>query len=71
MRFLEKLREYATKNKISISKLIENYLHNVTTSTPPDIEISLLVKSLTGVIELENEDYKKQYSNFLTNKYSR
>ena len=66
---IERAKIYAKENNISLSKLIENYLQAVTISKKEKVEISPLVESLTGVINLE-EDYRKDYTNYLSNKYS-
>jgi hypothetical protein len=33
-------------------------------------KVSPLVESLTGVITIENKDYEKEYSDYLSKKYS-
>ena len=67
---IERAKQYAKENNISLSRMIENYLQAVTIRKNSKIEISPLVESLTGVIELENKDYRKDYTNFLSQKYS-
>ena len=66
---IETAKIYAKNNSISLSKLIENYLLSLTKKSQTEFKISPLVESLTGVITFENEDYKKEYSNYLQNKY--
>ena len=68
---IEAAKKYAKKKNTSLSNLVENYLTSVTKSPKSsDEEISPLVKSLSGVLKLDKkQDYKKQYSNFLANKY--
>jgi hypothetical protein len=69
---IEKAKEYAKNNKTSLSKLIENYLLNITGDKENDEKITPLVKSLSGVINLpEGFDHKKGYAEFLTGKYSK
>ena len=69
---IEKAKEYAKNNKTSLSKLIENYLLNITGDKGNDEKITPLVKSLSGVINLpEGFDHKKGYAEFLTGKYSK
>lgn len=69
---IERAKSYARNHKISLSKMIEAYLDNITNqqdsqSTP---SITPLVESLSGVINIPDEfDYKKEYSEFLENKY--
>ena len=63
-------KTYAKERNISLSKLIENYLQTVTLRRNKKIEISPLVESLTGVINLSDKDYNKDYTDFLSQKYS-
>lgn len=69
-RVIKLAKEYAKENNISISRMVENYLQAITSKKNKHIEISPLVKSLTGVIELNEEDYRKDYTDYLSNKYS-
>jgi hypothetical protein len=67
---IEQAKIYAKENNISLSKLFENYLKVISNKKTKKIKISPLVESLTGVISLkENFGYKKDYSNYLTQKY--
>jgi hypothetical protein len=68
---IEAAKKYAKKKNTSLSNLIENYLVNVTnTSKNSEVEISPLVKSLSGVLRMDKkQDYKKQYTDFLAKKY--
>ena len=68
---ISRAKRYAQNRKTSLSKMIESYLNSVTKSDSDGIEISPLVKSLSGVISLpENYDYTKDYTDYLTRKYS-
>jgi len=60
---------YAKSQNMSLSKLIEMYLKFVTKEEVPKIEISPIVEELTGVIELEDENYKQAYKDYLAKKY--
>ena len=66
---IDKAKEYAKGKNISLSKMIENYLQALTNKQSKEIEISPLVESLTGVISPQEEDYKKDYTNYLSEKY--
>ncbi len=67
---IERAKQYARNHKISLSKMIEIYLESITSTNKKETEITPLVESLSGVIELEQDfDYKKEYSNYLTEKY--
>jgi hypothetical protein len=67
---IEQAKTYAKTNKVSLSKLIESYLASLTNKYKSDLEITPLVKSLSGVISLENDvDTKSDYTDFLIEKY--
>ena len=61
---IEEAKFYAKNNSVSLSKLIENYLLSLTKRNTEETKISPLVESLTGVISLESDDYKKEYSDY-------
>lgn len=64
---IERAKEYAKSNKTSLSKLIERYLDSLTGKI--DEETTPLVESLTGVVDLKNIDDKKEYIDYLVEKY--
>ena len=67
---IEKAKKYAKMHKVSLSWLIESYLALLTQQRKNDIELTPLVESLSGVISLEVDfDYKKEYTDFLVDKY--
>lgn len=68
---IEQAKAYAKNKNTSLSKLVESYLGLLV--DPQNIqEVTPLVKSLSGVIELpKNLDYKKEYKKHLTNKYAK
>lgn len=68
---IEQAKTYAKKKNTSLSKLIESYLGLLV--DPQNIqEVTPLVKSLSGVIDLpKNFDYKKDYKKHLSNKYAK
>jgi len=67
---IESAKEYAKSNKVSLSKLIESYLASLTNKKGQEVEITPLVESLIGVIELDKDfDYKNGYTDFLMKKY--
>ena len=63
-------KSYAKENKVSLSELIENYLHSLASKNSRKRDVSPLVESLTGVVDLPKKDYKKSYTNYLSKKYS-
>lgn len=67
---IERAKIYAKKNGISLSKLIEAYLKSVAENSTKDVEITPLVKSLSGVIKLPKDfDARNDYSDYLLEKY--
>jgi hypothetical protein len=67
---IEKAKVYAKNRHTSLSRLIENYLLEVTDDVNSDEKITPLVKSLSGIIDLpEDDNHKKDYADFLSNKY--
>lgn len=67
---IENAKIYAKSNNISLSKLIESYLSSLTRKTKKKSEITPLVKSLSGIIELPTDfDEKEAYSEYLLEKY--
>jgi len=67
---IEEAKSYAKKNRLSLSKLIENYLNSLTNQYRKPKKVSPLVESLTGVIPSDNIDERKGYRDFLNKKYS-
>lgn len=67
---IDRAKQYAHKQNTSLSKIIESYLDYLTKSEKKETEITPLVKSLSGVIDLkEDYDYKEDYAEYLSNKY--
>ena len=68
---IEKAKHYAAEKKLSLSRLIENYLSSLTSEKiNDDIQISDFVKSMSSGIKLPADfDYKKERANYLEKKY--
>jgi len=69
---IERAKEYARNHKVSLSKMIESYLDSVTKQNELENKntVTPLVESLSGVIDLPADfDYKKDYRNYLEEKY--
>jgi hypothetical protein len=68
---ITRAKSYAKHRKTSLSKMIESYLDSVTKPDSNEIKITPLVKSLSGVITIPDDyDYKKDYTDYITGKYS-
>ena len=67
---IEKAKDYAKKQRTSLSRLIENYLLNITREKETDSEITPLIRSLSGIINLPDDyNHKQGYKDYLANKY--
>ncbi len=69
---IKRAKKYAKRRKTSLSKMIEAYLDGLTRNAggEDEEEITPLVKSLSGVIDLSAEvDYKKEYREYIEKKY--
>jgi hypothetical protein len=62
-------KNYAKDHKVSLSKLIENYLNSLTKESKRNSTVSPLVESLTGIIP-NDFDEKKEYREYIDKKYS-
>ncbi|PQJ74396.1 DUF6364 family protein [Polaribacter gangjinensis] len=68
---IEKAKEYAANKNMSVSRIVEAYLQSlITENNNAEFEISPFVKSIaTGTQIPSNLDYKKEYSQYLSEKY--
>jgi hypothetical protein len=67
---IDQAKKYANDHETSLSKLIENYLSAITNESKSIENISPLVLSLSGVIQMDgNEDTKVKYQEHLNEKY--
>lgn len=69
---IEKAKVYASQKKMSLSRIIENYLNSLTSDSKNEnsIEISPFVKSMSSGKKMPTDlDYKKEYSEHLMNKH--
>ncbi|GAL68258.1 DUF6364 family protein [Jejuia pallidilutea] len=70
-RIIEKAKEYASNKKMSLSRIVEAYLQSLTSENDTsEFEISPFVKSIATGTEIPSDiDYKKEYSDYLIEKY--
>ena len=71
---IEKAKEYASSQNVSLSRIVESYLKSLTIqkdqSDEHDIQISPYVKSISSGVNIPaDHDYKTEYSRYLTEKY--
>ncbi|HMV01756.1 MAG TPA: DUF6364 family protein [Chitinophagales bacterium] len=68
---IESAKDYAKENRVSLSKLIENYLNSIIKKEDKEIKVSPLVESLTGIIPTQTEEKNNDdYYEYLSKKYS-
>lgn len=68
---IKKAKLFAVENNTSLSRMIENYLLQLTSDATRDTKITTLVKSLSGIIDPDLVgDYKKQTTDHLIRKLS-
>lgn len=67
---IEEAKLYARDNEMSLSKLIENYLNSLIKTSGKSRKVSPLVESLTGVIPNKSINERKEYRDYLSEKYS-
>jgi antitoxin component of RelBE/YafQ-DinJ toxin-antitoxin module len=70
-RVIERAKEYASNKQMSLSRIVEVYLQALTSeNNTTEFEISPFVKSIATGTEIPADlDYKKEYSDHLTEKY--
>ena len=68
---IEKAKRYTTEKKLSLSRVIENYLSALTSDKAnEDFQISPFVKSISSGVEIPADyDYRKDRANDLDEKY--
>jgi hypothetical protein len=69
---IDKAKSYARKKNTSLSRLIESYLSHITSSHEEADDVTPLVKSLTGVLDIPKAaDSKTEYRKHIAKKYSK
>ncbi len=68
---IERAKEYAANRKISLSRMVEAYLHSLTSDkSPAEFEISPFVKSISTGTKIPTDlNYKEEFSDHLMQKY--
>jgi hypothetical protein len=66
---IDSAKRYAKERETSLSKMIENYLQALTNKQEKVDAVSPLVESISGVIKPLDSNYKKDYTDYLSDKY--
>ena len=69
---IEQAKLYARDKNQSLSSLVQNYFLFLAEKSQVDgIEISPIVKELSGIIKLDNgSDFKEEYGSYIMEKYT-
>lgn len=68
---IKKAKLFAAQNNTSLSRLIENYLLQITSESTSNTKITTLVKSLSGIIDVDiTKNDKDATTDFLIQKLS-
>jgi len=63
-------KRYAEETNTSLSKIIENYLSAITSSDSKTRKVNPIIKSLTGIVTLDDKkDYREARTKYLIKKY--
>ena len=72
-RVIERAKKYASTKKLSLSRLIENYLDSITQEQSDDFEISPFVKSISSgksiPADVDWKNSREDYIEYLDKKY--
>jgi hypothetical protein len=66
---IKKAKEYANERRQSLSRLVEQYFLELTSSEDFKQKLSPSVRKLSGVLKDKNLDYKEEVSQYLSRKY--
>ncbi|KAF0220463.1 MAG: hypothetical protein FD174_1117 [Geobacteraceae bacterium] len=67
---IEQAKEFSRRQHKSLSKLVENYLRQITHPAPPAEEITPLVAELSGLVTPERAGRRKEeYADYLVEKH--
>lgn len=66
---IENAKRYSLQRKVSLSELVENYFRSLTEYSG-EKNYSSVVRELSGIISIDNEDeFRKEYTDYLVDKY--
>jgi hypothetical protein len=69
-RVIDKAKQYAQSNGVSLSRMIENYLATLVKDESEEEVYSPLITRLIGVVEIPTDlDLKTDYTDYLIEKY--
>lgn len=70
---IDRAKKYAANKKLSLSRLVENYLDSITREQNGDFEISPFVKSMSSgrsvPADVDFKTLREEYTDYLDQKY--
>jgi len=67
---IERAKEYAKAHNVSLSYLVENYLLRILSELPDEKSGNgSIVRQLTGIVKLEDDDYRDRYKAYQRKKH--
>jgi ribosomal protein L4 len=67
---ITRAKSYAASRRISLSKLVENYLKSISEKSSDTLILTPLTKELSGIVKNKaNIDFKKEKEDYLISKY--
>jgi hypothetical protein len=67
---ISRAKSYAAARRISLSKLVENYLKSISEKSTETFILSPLTKELSGIVKKKVDiDFKKAKEDYLISKY--
>jgi hypothetical protein len=67
---ITRAKSYAAARRISLSKLVENYLKSISENSPDTASIAPLTRELSGIVKKKSKiNFKKAKEDYLTSKY--
>lgn len=66
---IEKARDYASARNESLSRLVEKYFAEITSSRDFKQSLAPKTRSLSGILKNKNINYKDNVTNYLLEKY--
>ncbi len=68
---IDRAKNYASMHNTSLSRMVENFFRTLEPDPADEMELSPLVRKLSGVIQLpEDFDYRQDRENHLAKKHS-
>ncbi len=69
---IQAIKRYAKQHHLSLSKMVQNYFQSLVKERSSKFKLTPIVKELSGILAGKGDfDWKQEYANYLTRKYSK